>query len=97
MRVVHWNVTSHPGAQWTAQQIIEAFPQDTAPKYMIRDRDGIFGEKFHGCVVGMGIEQVLTAPRSPWQNSYAERLVAPSVENASITSSFSVSSTCTGS
>ena len=74
-RVVHWNVTSHPGAQWTAQQIVEAFPEDTAPKYMIRDRDGIYGEKFHGRVDGMGIEQVLTAPRSPWQNSYAERLV----------------------
>ena len=41
-RVVHWNVTSHPGAQWTAQQIVEVFPEDTAPKYMIRDRDGIF-------------------------------------------------------
>jgi transposase InsO family protein len=74
-RVVHWNVTSHPGAHRTAQQIIEAFPEDTAPKYMIRDRDGIYGEKFHGRVEGMGIEQVLTAPRSPWQNPYAERLV----------------------
>jgi putative transposase len=76
-RVVHWNVTSHPGAQWTAQQIIEAFPQDTAPKYMIRDRDGIYGERFHGRVEGMGIEQMLTAPRSPWQNPYVERLVGP--------------------
>jgi transposase InsO family protein len=74
-RVVHWNVTSHPGAQWTAQQIIEAFPEDTAPKYMIRARDGIYGDRFHGRVEGMGIEQILTAPRSPWQNSYAERLV----------------------
>jgi transposase InsO family protein len=74
-RVVHWNVTSHPGAQWTAQQIIEAFPDDTTPRYMIRDRDGIYGERFLGRVEGMGIEQVLTAPRSPWQNSYAERLV----------------------
>jgi transposase InsO family protein len=74
-RVVHWNVTSHPGAQWTAQQIVEAFPEDTAPKYMIRDRDGIYGEKFQGRVEGMGIEQVLTAPRSPWQNPYAERIV----------------------
>jgi hypothetical protein len=52
-RVVHWNVTSHPGAQWTAQQIVEAFPEDTAPKYMIRDRDGIYGEKFHGRIEGM--------------------------------------------
>jgi len=74
-RVVHWNVTSHPVAQWTAQQIVEAFPEDTAPKYMIRDRDGIYGKRFHGRVEGMGIEQVLTAPQSPWQNPYAERLV----------------------
>jgi putative transposase len=74
-RVVHWSVTSHPGAHWTAQQIVEAFPEDTAPRYMIRDRDGIYGEKFHGRVEGMGIEHVLTAPRSPWQNPYAERLV----------------------
>jgi len=74
-RVVHWNVTGHPGAQWTAQQIVQAFPEDTTPKYMIRDRDGIYGEKFHGRVEGMGIEQVITAPRYPWQNSYAERLV----------------------
>jgi transposase InsO family protein len=74
-RVVHWNVTSHPGAQWTAQQIVEAFPEDTAPKYMVRDRDGIYGEKFQSRVEGMGIQQVLTAPRSPWQNPYAERIV----------------------
>ena len=74
-RVVHWNVTSHPGAQWTAQQVVEAFPEDTAPEHMIRDRDGIYGQEFHRRVEGMGIEQVLTAPRSPWQNPYAERLV----------------------
>jgi hypothetical protein len=75
IHVVHWNVTSHPDALWTAQQIVEAFPEDTAPKYLIRDRDGIFGKDFHGRGEGMGIEHVLTAPRSPWQNPYAERLV----------------------
>jgi len=95
-RVVHWNVTSHPGAQWTAQQIVEAFPEDTAPKYMLRDRDGIYGEKFQSRVDGMGIEQVLTAPRSPWQNPYAERIVGMSVENVLITSLSSARSTCTG-
>jgi putative transposase len=73
-RVVHFDVTEHPGAAWTAQQIIEAFPEDTAPKYMIRDRDGIYGGDFCRRVGNMGIEVVLTAPRSPRQNPYAERL-----------------------
>ena len=74
-RVLHFNVTEFPSAQWTGQQIIEAFPEDTAPKYMIRDRDGIYGDQFRRRVEGIGIEEVLTAPRSPWQNPYAERLV----------------------
>ena len=74
-RVVHFNVTENPGAQWTAQQIVEAFPEDTAPKYMIRDRDGSYGDQFCRRVEGLGIQEVLTAPRSPWQNPYAERLV----------------------
>jgi transposase InsO family protein len=74
-RVVHFNVTEHPTAQWTAQQIIEAFPWDTAPKYLLRDRDGIYGSQFHRRVQSMGIEEVLSAPRSPWQNPYAERLI----------------------
>ena len=74
-RVVHFNITEHPGAAWTAQQIIEAFPEDTAPRYMMRDRDGIYGDYFCRRVEGMAVEQVLTAPQSPWQNPYAERLV----------------------
>jgi putative transposase len=74
-RVVHFNVTENPGAQWTAQQIVQAFPENTAPKYMIRDRDGSHGDQFCRRVAGLGIQQVLTAPRSPWQNPYAERLV----------------------
>jgi transposase InsO family protein len=74
-RVVHFNITEFPSAAWTAQQIIEAFPEDSGPEYMIRDRDGIYGEQFRGRVEGMGIEEVLTAPHSPWQNPYAERLV----------------------
>ncbi len=74
-RVLHFNITEFPSARWTGQQIIEAFPEDTAPRYMIRDRDGIYGEQFRRRVEGIGIEEVLTAPRSPWQNPYAERLV----------------------
>src|SRR5881409_2954444 len=74
-RVLHFNVTEHPTAEWAAQQIVEAFPEDTAPRYLIRDRDGIYGDHFRNRVQGMGIAEVLTAPRSPWQNPFAERLV----------------------
>ena len=74
-RLLHFNVTEDPGAAWTAQQIVEAFPEDTAPEYMVRDRDGIYGDQFRRRVSVIGIDEVLTAPRSPWQNPYAERLV----------------------
>jgi transposase InsO family protein len=73
--VMHFNVTEHPTAPWTAQQIIEAFPFETAPRYLLRDRDGIYGGNFQRRVSGMGIEQVCTSPRSPWQNPYVERLI----------------------
>jgi transposase InsO family protein len=72
---MHFNVTDHPTAQWTAQQIIEAFPFETAPRYLLRDRDSIYGSDFQHRVARMGIEQVCTAPRSPWQNPYVERLI----------------------
>ena len=74
-RVVHFNVTAHPTAEWTAQQIIEAFPFDLAPRYMIRDRDGVYGDHFRKRVQGMGIDEVPIAPGSPWQNPYCERLI----------------------
>jgi putative transposase len=74
-RVIHFNVTNSPTVAWTGQQIVEAFPWDTAPRYMIRDRDGIFGGEFTHRVESMGIEQVLIAARSPWQNPYVERLI----------------------
>ena len=67
-KVVHFNVTAHPTAVWTAQQIIEAFPEDTAPRDLLRDRDQIYGEEFRLRVKGMQIEEVITAPRSPFQN-----------------------------
>ena len=73
--VVHFNVTAHPAAEWTAQQLIEAFPDDTAPRFLIRDRDGIYSEFFRQRVKNMGIKEVVCAPRSPWQNPYAERLI----------------------
>ena len=74
-RVVHFNVTEHPTAHWTAQQIVDAFPDDSAPAYLLRDRDRVYGKQFRRRVKGMGIEEVVTAPRSPWQNPFAERLI----------------------
>ena len=74
-KVVHFNVTAHPTAHWTGQQIIEAFPFDSAPKHLIRDRDGIYGSQFRKRVKSMDIEEILTAPRSPWQNAYVERMI----------------------
>ena len=74
-RLLHFNVTAHPTSEWTAQQMAEAFPWDTAPCYLLHDRDAIYGDSFRQRIGGMGIREVLTAPRSPWQNPYAERLV----------------------
>ncbi len=74
-KVVHFNVTSHPTAAWLAQQLVEAFPWDSAPRYLIRDRDAAFGSAFRSRLDGMGILEVLTAPRSPWQNAYVERVI----------------------
>ena len=74
-RVVHFNVLANPTARWTAKQIVEAFPYDQAPRFLLRDRDGIYGQYFQDRVKHMGIEEVLIAPRSPWQNPYAERVI----------------------
>jgi len=73
--IVHFNITEHPTAQWTAQQIVEAFPWDEAPRYFLRDRDSIYGEAFQERVGHMGIEEVKIAPCSPWQSPYVERLI----------------------
>ena len=72
--VIHFNVTAHPTAQWTAQQLIEAFGYDEAPRFLVRDRDSIYGRFFRDRVANLGLEEVVIAPRSPWQNPYAERL-----------------------
>jgi transposase InsO family protein len=74
-RIVHFAVTAHPTAEWTAQQMREAFPWENAPRYLLRDRDGIFGAEFVKQVKAMGIKQVLSAPRSPWQRAYVERVI----------------------
>jgi len=72
---VHFNVTAHPTAEWTGQQLREAFPFEEIPRYLLRDRDGIFGGEFRKDVAAMGIKEVLSAPRSPWQRAYVERVI----------------------
>ncbi len=74
-RVVHFSIPEHPTAHWTAQQIVDAFPNDTAPAYLLRDRDHVYGEAFRHRVHGMRIAEVLTTPQRPWQNPFMERLI----------------------
>ncbi len=74
-RIIHFNITDHPTEQWTAQQIIEAFPWDEAPKYLLRDRDSIFGPAFRWRVKNMGIKQIVISRHSLWQNPYVERVI----------------------
>jgi putative transposase len=74
-RVVPVNVTAHPTEPWTAQPVVAAFPWAETPRYLLRDRDRIYGVPFRQRVRNMGIEEVLIAPRSPWQNPYVERLI----------------------
>src|SRR6516165_6293312 len=74
-RVVHVNVTDHPTAAWTRQQIREAFPDQTAPGYLVRDRDGCYGPDFRQLLHSFGTEEILIAPRAPWQNPFVKRLI----------------------
>jgi transposase InsO family protein len=67
-------VPERSSAQWTARQIVDAFPDDSAPPYL-RDRDSVYGHASRPRVRHLGIEELLTAPRSPWQNPFAERLI----------------------
>lgn len=74
-RIVHFGVMASPTADWIARQITEAFPWDTAPRYMIRDRDSVYGSVFRDRVAAIGITEILIAPRSPWQNPFVERVI----------------------
>ncbi|HRK35405.1 MAG TPA: integrase core domain-containing protein [Candidatus Hydrogenedentes bacterium] len=74
-KVIHFNVTDHPCAEWTAQQMREAFPWDTAPRFLIRDRGLPYSGRFREVVQNMGIDEIITARRCPWQNGYMERLI----------------------
>ena len=74
-RIVHFNVTAHPTAEWTGQQLRQAFHFNQLPRYLLRDRDTIFGYEFRDQVRDMGIREVLSAPRSRWQRAYVERVI----------------------
>jgi putative transposase len=74
-RILHMNVTEHPTAVWTARQLLQSCGPDDQPRYLIRDRDAIFGKAFQRQVRALQIEDVPTAPKSPWQNPYAERVI----------------------
>ena len=68
-------MTEHPTAQWAAQQLVEAFPEAVTAGYLLRDRDRISGGYFRQRVHGLGLKEVLSMPRSPWQNPYVDRLI----------------------
>lgn len=74
-KIVHVNATYHPTAEWIARQVVEAFPLDGAPQYLIRDRDASYGQVYLNRLSAMGIRDRPTAPRSPWQNAYVERVI----------------------
>ena len=74
-KVLHFNVTEHPTAAWTRQQIVEAFADRDAARYLIRDRGSIYGSEVRSRIKSLRMEEVLTAPRRPWQNPYADRLI----------------------
>jgi putative transposase len=74
-RLFHFNVTEHPTAEWTARQLLEACALEEAPRYLIRDRDQVYGERFSRQAKTLDIREAVIAPRSPWQNAYAERVI----------------------
>src|SRR3954464_2826009 len=74
-RIVHFAVTRHPTAEWTAQQLREAFPWDTGARFLLQIDDRIFGKEFVEQAQAMGIEEVLSSPAAPWQRAYVERLM----------------------
>ena len=73
-RIVHVAVTDHPTAAWTAQQLRNALPESEAPRYLLHDRDTVFAD-VSTTIAAMNIQEVRTAPRSPWQNAYVERVI----------------------
>ena len=74
-RILHVNCTARPTSAWTAQQVVEAFPDDTAPRWLMRDRDTIYDERVRRRIASLGITELVSSPRRPWQNPYVERVI----------------------
>ncbi|MCP4471875.1 MAG: transposase [Gammaproteobacteria bacterium] len=74
-RILHFNVTENPTAAWTSRQLLDACGSDEQPRFLLRDRDGVYGKLFSRQAVALGITEVVTAPRSPWQNAYVECVI----------------------
>jgi transposase InsO family protein len=74
-RLIHYAVTAHPTSEWVARQIVEGFPWDQTPAYLVRDRDAVYGSVVKRRLRGLGIRDRPIAPASPWQNAYVERLI----------------------
>jgi transposase InsO family protein len=74
-RILHFNCTARPTSAWTAQQLVEAFPNDTASRWVLRDRDAIYNEHVRRRIASLGMTEVVSSPRSPWQNPYVERVI----------------------
>jgi putative transposase len=73
--ILHCHVTDHPTSAWVAQQMVEAFGNRAAPRYLIRDRDSVYGQEVRRRLQSLNIQEVVTAPQSPWQNGFAERVI----------------------
>ena len=75
-KILHFGVTEHPSAEWTGQQVVEALTEQSAKRYLIRDRDATYGHEFRRRIQSLGVKEVISAPRSPWQNAFAERIIS---------------------
>jgi transposase InsO family protein len=73
--IVHIGVTEHPTAEWTAQRVVEAIGDGAAPRFLLHDRDCIYGEAFRRRVKGLGVRELITPPRAPTANAYCERVI----------------------
>jgi len=94
--ILHLNVTQHPTAEWLSQQVTEAFPWDAAPRYLVRDRDASYGQRFSERMEAMGISEVVIGARAPWQNGYVERVIGSIRRECRTTSWSSTNGICVG-
>jgi len=74
-KVLHFGVTEHPSAEWAGQQVVEALAEEGGKRYLVRDRDATYGNEFRQRIQSLGVKEVISAPQSPWQNAFAERMI----------------------